>query len=47
MPYKSDAQRRFFHANEAKLKRQGVNVKEWDEATKGKRLPEKAKSKKK
>lgn len=40
MPYKSDAQRRYFHANEAKLKSQGVDVHEWDEASKGKKLPE-------
>ena len=40
MPYKSDAQRRYFHANADKLKAQGVDVKEWDEASKGTKLPE-------
>jgi hypothetical protein len=42
MPYKSDAQRRYFHANEAKLKAQGVSVAEYDRASKGKELPETA-----
>lgn len=41
MPYVSDAQRKYFHANKAKLEKQGVNVKEWDRATKGKKLPNK------
>jgi len=36
---------RYFHANEDKLKKEGVDVKEWDEASKGKKLPER-KSKK-
>lgn len=45
MPYASESQRRYFHANEAKLKAQGVNVHEWDEASKGKDLPEKVKKK--
>jgi hypothetical protein len=40
MPYRSDAQRKFFHANEKKLKKQGVNIKEWDDASKGMSLPE-------
>lgn len=39
MPYVSDAQRKYFHANKAKLERQGVNVSEWDRATKGRRIP--------
>lgn len=39
--YKSLAQERFFHANKAKLERQGVNVSEWDAASKGKKLPQK------
>ena len=46
MPFKSEKQRKFFHANEDKLKKQGVDVKEWDRATKGKRLPETAPKKK-
>ena len=39
MPYKSLSQERYFHANKAKLERQGVNVSEWDKASKGKKLP--------
>jgi hypothetical protein len=31
MPFKSEAQRRYFEANKEKLERQGVNVKEWEE----------------
>ena len=45
MPYKSQAQRKFFHANKAKLESQGVNVSEWDRASKGRKLPVKIKSK--
>lgn len=40
MPYKSEAQRRFFHANKDSLEKKGVDVSEWDEASKGKKLPE-------
>lgn len=40
MPYVSAAQRGYFHANRAKLEAQGVNVAEWDHASKGKKLPE-------
>lgn len=40
MPYVSEAQRRYFHANKDKLEKQGVNVSEWDEASKGKDLPQ-------
>lgn len=43
MPYKSDAQRRFFHTDTAKKK--GITpeqVAEFDEASKGMKLPEKA-----
>jgi hypothetical protein len=42
MPYKSLAQEGYFHTHEAELKRQGVDVKEWDAATEGKRLPKHA-----
>ncbi len=41
MPYKSDAQRRFFHSQGAK--RAGISpqtVKKWDKASKGKSTPE-------
>lgn len=40
MPYKSDAQRKFFNANKDKLEAQGVDVNEWNQASKGKDLPE-------
>lgn len=41
MPYASKAQQGYFHANKAKLEKQGVNVAEWDRASKGKSLPAK------
>lgn len=41
MPYKSMAQERFFNANKDKLESQGVNVNEWNQASKGKELPKK------
>ena len=41
MPYKSEAQRKYFHAHEEELKKQGVDIKEWDKASKGKKLPKK------
>lgn len=47
MPYKSEAQRKFFHANKKKLEKQGVDVNEWDQASKGLNLPKKSKKKKK
>ena len=42
MPFKSEAQRRYFEANKEKLERQGVDVKEWEDASKGMKLPERA-----
>ena len=42
MPYKSLKQERYFNANKAKLEKQGVNVNEWNSASKGKSLPMKA-----
>lgn len=45
MPYKSKAQERYFNANRVKLEKQGVNVDEWNKASKGKKLPKKAKNK--
>ena len=45
MPYKSDAQRAYFNANREKLESQGVNVDEWNKASKGMKLPEHAKKK--
>lgn len=47
MPYKSDAQRKFFHTDTAK--KAGITSKEVDEfdsASKGKKLPEHVKAKK-
>ena len=42
MPYKSDAQRRFFHsAGAAKAGITPAEVKEFDQASKGMKLPEK------
>ena len=43
MPYKSEAQRKFFNANKKKLEKQGVDVKEWDKESKGLKLYEKIK----
>ena len=40
MPYKSLAQERYFNANRDKLEAQGVDVDEWNAASKGKKLPE-------
>jgi hypothetical protein len=45
MPYKSEAQRRYFNANREKLEAEGVDVDEWNESSKGKKLPEKAEKK--
>jgi hypothetical protein len=42
-PFVSKAQRGYFEANRGKLERQGVNVGEWEAASKGKELPERAK----
>ena len=47
MPFKSDAQRKFFNANKKKLQKQGVNVNEWNQASKGMKLPKKVSKKKK
>jgi hypothetical protein len=46
MPYVSDAQRKYFNENKAKLEAQGVDVNEWNKASKGKDLPEHVKKKK-
>lgn len=42
MPYDSDAQRKYFNANRAKLEAQGVDVDEWNKASKGMKLPKRA-----
>ena len=39
MPYSSLAQERYFNANRKSLERKGVNVAEWNAASKGKKLP--------
>lgn len=46
-PYKSKAQEAYFNANKEKLEKHGVDVDEWNEASKGKKLPAKAKKGKK
>ena len=43
MPYKSKAQRGYFHAMEEKGKFSHDMVHHWDQASKGKKLPEHAK----
>lgn len=45
MPYVSEAQRRFFNANRGELEAQGVDVDEWNKATKGKKLPKRTSTK--
>ena len=42
MPYKSKAQEAYFNANRAKMEKQGVDVDEWNAASKGMKLPAKA-----
>lgn len=46
MPYASEAQRRYFNYNRAKLAKQGVDVDEWNKSSEGKKLPEKTSHKK-
>lgn len=41
MPYKSQAQEAYFNIHKAELEKQGVNVDEWNKASKGKKLPKK------
>ena len=41
MPFKSKAQQGYFNAHRKELERQGVDVEEWNQASKGKSLPEK------
>ncbi len=43
MPYKSKAQAAYFNIHKKQLERQGVNVDEWNSASKGKKLPKKKK----
>jgi len=41
MPYKSKAQQAYFNIHKKELEKQGVNVNEWNEESKGKKLPAK------
>lgn len=45
MPYKSRAQAGYFHTHKRQLEKQGININEWDEASKGLRLPKRKKKK--
>jgi hypothetical protein len=45
MPYKSKAQAAYFNIHKKVLKSKGVDVSEWNKATKGKKLPKKSKGK--
>lgn len=47
MPYKSEAQRRYFHAAASQGKISPKTVKDFDEASKGLKLPDKVGAKKK
>ncbi len=40
--YQSQAQEAFFNVHKKKLEKQGVDVDEWNQASKGKTLPPKA-----
>ena len=43
MPYKSRAQAAYFNIHKKELEKQGVDVDEWNSASKGKSLPKRAK----
>lgn len=47
MPYRSKAQRGKFHAMEARGEISSATVREWDKASKGKKLPARVKRKRK
>ena len=47
MPYKSQAQEKFFNAHRSQMKAKGVNVDEWNASSKGKKLPKRVTKKKK
>lgn len=47
MPYKSKDQAAFFNIHKKQLEAQGVDVGEWNRASKGKKLPKRAKPTKK
>lgn len=44
MPYKSKAQAAYFNIHKKELESKGVNVNEWNSASKGKKLPDKKKN---
>lgn len=46
MPYKSSAQAAYFNIHKKELEKQGVDVSEWNKASKGKKLPEHTKKSK-
>jgi hypothetical protein len=41
VPYKSKAQAAYFNIHKKELERQGVDVNEWNAASKGRKLPKK------
>lgn len=45
MPYKSKAQAAYFNIHKKELQAKGVNVTEWNQASKGKKLPKRKKGK--
>ena len=45
MPYKSLAQAAYFNIHRKELEREGVDVDEWNDSTRGKKLPKKLKKK--
>jgi hypothetical protein len=44
MPYESKAQAAYFNIHKKELEKKGVDVDEWNSASKGKSLPEKKKA---
>ena len=47
MPYSSEKQRKYFNVHRKELEKQGVDVSEWNKASKGMKLPEVAKKNRK
>ncbi len=46
MPFKSKAQQGFMESHRAEMEAHGVNMSEWEQASKGKKLPKRVKKKK-
>ncbi len=46
MPYKSQAQAAYFNIHKKEMEAKGVDVDEWNSASKGKKLPKHTKKKK-